>query len=567
MTKAPEIDPWSYYDYKAEMDKERGPYSVPSWMGDNARRVRAYMWLDSLYRTSAREWLDKSVTDYEDLKKSRREYGDPFIIVQTYLSSLLGDDQTIVVPAATEKSPPAGSKELLEKLTQWSTDDKFLQKLIESERNAVKFGDSVIVVEWDDVNERPTLSVWEPGMYFPVLDPRRREEFPRKIHLAYEYEEVDSRGRKSEYLRRITWELVDTKEDDRLDEKTYTHKWNAKPTTFTVLYTDATWDKGEFRGNVYDLSMDKAEFEETNGQEDRDRDLGIDFIPVIHIPNNVAGAEHFGTSVLANVSQLCEDLASTDTDLQASSRITGSPPIGVSGVGIPVDDQGRIAAYGPGSVFQTGEGGMTILDTSNSLDALIKYSDHQLKRLAVNSRIPESLLGRIKPSEVPSGITLTLSFTPHSAAVKEMRLVREDKNGLELKFVTRFFMMNDSSVAFHPANVAYGSFLPADKKEAVDLVRQLYQADAGPLISLETAVRILINAGFPIDDAADEVNRIVENDFESANKMLDATGDVNLVRNRLGLPPLETSTAPPPDTGEGTGSQTEPDQSEAELAL
>jgi uncharacterized UBP type Zn finger protein len=73
---------------------------------------------------------------------------------------------------------------------------------------------------------------------------------------------------------------------------------------------------------------------------------------------------------------------------------------------------------------------------------------------------------------------------------------------------------------------------------------QLMNAKA---ISLVTAVRMLVEAGFPIEDAAKEVDAIVQNDFESAAEMLDATADVNAVRKRLGMEPLAADVLPADD--------------------
>lgn len=79
------------------------------------------------------------------------------------------------------------------------------------------------------------------------------------------------------------------------------------------------------------------------------------------------------------------------------------------------------------------------------------------------------------------------------------------------------------------------------------MVNNLLNKEA-PAISLETAVQMLVNAGFPIEDAVEEVNRIRQNDFSAAEDMLAATGDVNAVRARLGLPPITPPTGEPVPT-------------------
>lgn len=49
-------------------------------------------------------------------------------------------------------------------------------------------------------------------------------------------------------------------------------------------------------------------------------------------------------------------------------------------------------------------------------------------------------------------------------------------------------------------------------------------------------MRVLMDAGYPIEDAAEEVRRIQARSFDAAARLADATGDNGLVRDYLGLP-------------------------------
>lgn len=545
------IDPYTYLSYKKGFDSDdgrnTGSWVAPTWVGDHWRRLMAYKLYESYYRNNGRAW-HQNLTD-ED-RSHRREYGDAGTIVDQVLSSLLGDDQSLVIPEASGDNPDPAAEEQLALLLQWAEDERFDHKMIEAERSAIKLGDAVYVLGWNEEKQRPVLRVWDPGFYFPVLDAMEDEEFPRTIHIAYEYEvpTPGDKGAAKTYIRRITWELVDTAEDERFDATVeYNHAWNENATTMTVVYSDGSWLRDNLKGDFSDLDPSKATW------RSRDVDLEVDFIPVIHVPNLVAESEHYGTSLLARPLQIIDDLINNDTDLQASSATTGSPPIAVSGVGLPRDRDGKITSYGPGTVWETGDGNATMIDTSRSLDALLKYDDHLLERLAVVSKVPESLLGRVKPNEVPSGIAITLSFTPHASLVKEMRLVRKAKYRLLLKFVTRFYMANDDLVEDFGAQLVFGSFLPADRQETTTVVQSLLNSDP-PAISQETAVRMLMEAGFPIEDAVLEVRRIRENDFKAAGELLDASGDIQAARQRLGLPSL------PPELLENPDVPPEPEQ-------
>lgn len=554
LPNGPIIDNWTYYDYKSTFDAPQTGMA-PSWVSpDHRRRLMAYRMLESYYRNSARTWLDTTTVDQKDIL-NRREYGDSELITETALASLIGNDQSIIVPNSDTPDATQAMVDQFNILQLWAEDERFLQKVLELERTVIRLGDGCYVLGWDAAKGRPRLHVYDPGFYFPVLDESSlgEEEFPRKVHIAYEYEERISGTKTQKYLRRMTWELrpIDYHdefgnpvppddptmvlfENEAIDEfgmLTRLYPWNFIPTTESCFYTDATWLLGSSTGNTL---VDDLDIEQAMIAADQ-VDLMLDFIPVVHIPCTVSLKEHFGTPVVARVMQLLDDIISTDTDLQASSAITGTPPIAVNGASLPKNEDGTVKSYGPGTLWETGDGNATMIDTSTSLDALLKYTDHLRQLLAVNSRTPESLLGRIKPSEVPSGIALTLSFAPHTALINEMRLVRKDKYATLLKFVCRMFMASGDLLEIFPAELAFGSFLPADRQETSTLVQQLFTAKA---ISLETAIRMLVEAGFPIEDALAEVQLIQSRNFTDANALLDASGDVAVVRDYLGLGPI-----------------------------
>ena len=525
------IDQYSFYDYKPSMRDFNTATSMPGWVPElDKRRLAAYMLLASYVRNNSRSWLPKDL-DEADVD-GRREYGDAGTIVDTIVSSVMGETQKIHVRGAVDEDPAipgAVDQQLI--LEDWAIKEHLMLKVLENERTATQLGDACYVLGWDSVKARPRLRIYDPGFYFPVIDPENDEDFPRTVHVAYEFERLEN-GQTVKYLRRISWSLVNIAEHYGIDpasaEANRVLPWELAPSPETCLMSDGEWRLSEIRNGLVDLSLEVANwkfFEE---------DLGFNFIPVVHMPNTVAEQDHFGTSSLARILQVIDDIVSTDTDLQAASATTGTPPIAISGASVPKDESGRISTYGPGTVLETGDGNATMIDTSNSLNALLELDKHLLSRMSVNGRIPESLLGRVKPNEVPSGIALTLSFTPHSNMVKEMRLVRNVKYTLLLKFVTRMFMLSGMVQEEFDCKLVLGSFLPADKQEASTLVTQLVRGEK-PLISLQTAVEMLIRAGFPIEDAANEIRRIMADDFEGANRLFDATGDVNLVFQRLGL--------------------------------
>ncbi|MFC7896472.1 hypothetical protein [Streptomyces sp. NPDC057381] len=89
--------------------------------------------------------------------------------------------------------------------------------------------------------------------------------------------------------------------------------------------TDAEWDLEEVNrtGTVDALSLRHARFR-TNADGDvlDHLDLEFDFIPLVHVPNTVSSAGHFGQSSPLALAQLLDDIASADTDSQRASAAT-----------------------------------------------------------------------------------------------------------------------------------------------------------------------------------------------------------------------------------------------------
>ncbi|KOG10426.1 hypothetical protein [Streptomyces viridochromogenes] len=214
----------------------------------------------------------------------------------------------------------------------------------------------------------------------------------------------------------------------------------------TCYLTDAEWLLEDLkRGQTLDrLPMDKAAFRvRPDGTELNRLDLVIDFVPVIHLTNTIPDAgEHWGRSVLARVLQGLDELAATDSDSSAASATTGTPIIGLAGARLPVDRLGRPEKLKveAGAVWQLGESGrMDALDTSPQLAELRARVEHLLDRIAANSRITAAGLGTLDAAEVPSGYAFKLALAPLDALVGMMRLAREHKYRLLLKFVQRLY--------------------------------------------------------------------------------------------------------------------------------
>lgn len=513
------LDTWSALDFKTPALPTNSDL-IATWVGDARRRLNAYILLDSYDRNVSRFFmngdLDITVEELHDLRDDRRELGDSRVIVDTTLAALLGNDVTVT----------CDGNEALEKFAQkWAKKARAIRKLFNAEDHAILKGDGVIALFTDTVKKRIDMKVYDPGFYFPVLDGADDLEFPTRVHIAWEFERLRPNPTSSIdttiWIRRKTWDLRDGK----------------------CYYSDGEWLRDDLPLGVdYDtLPKQLAHwYKNAKGEELHDIDTKLDFIPVVHIPNtSVDDDEHFGQSSLATILQIIDEIQATDSDLAKSASIAGFPPLASEGSLATADGQ-TVDSYGPGTVFG---GKLSSLDTSKALDALLKYLDQLLQRLSVNSHLPESAIGRIKPSEVPSGLAFALGFAPLQAMIYKMRLVREEKYPLITKFMIRMHQaagfpglpkFDEEADDFNWPTFTPGSFLPSDIDTTINAVSKMLQTRPRS-ISLETAIQMLINAGLPIEDAAEEVKRIVKNDFDGAEKLQKATGDPREAFKYLGL--------------------------------
>ncbi|GHA51307.1 hypothetical protein GCM10010329_86440 [Streptomyces spiroverticillatus] len=82
-------------------------------------------------------------------------------------------------------------------------------------------------------------------------------------------------------------------------------------------------------------------------------------------------------------------------------------------------------------------------------------------------------------------------------------------------------------------------------------------------MSLETGVRMLMDAGYPVEDVSEEIERIQSRAFDAAARLADATNDAAVVREYLGLPEADPETLAAPLIRE-PGEQPGPDDEEGD---
>lgn len=575
------FDQWTPLSFKAaigQTDRPNISWAAPVWVGDEARRrLTAYKLLQAYLDNASREFMGHMSQEDRD---RHREYGDAALIRDTTLAALLGVEVTVQTDGASDYDPEAdgtpepGAKaafDFQEWAQGWADDERFRLKLMEVERNAVGLGDGVYTLGYSAEKQRVRLRVWDPGFYFPVLDDGNEDDYPRTVHIAWELPpDPDAPGRVQ--IRRLTWRLgpiqpvvsvdggliptVRPGPGDSIDRRgryTRQYKWNDQPSAETCYHSDGVWtiDSADRYGvarlspedGVYETYYDEAAGE---FRQIRDMDLRIDFLPVVHIPNTVALTNHFGQSALSRVLQIVDDLTNADTDMQAAAATSARPVLALEGGTLG----SRVATYAPGEVWEVGGGKLSVVDTTAALPALQGLIDALWRRLSANSRIPESLLGRVSPADVPSGVALALSFGPLSSMIEEMRLARSDKYPILFKFAWRMSVsagLADVPAEYHGTDLEFGPFLPMDRDGVATTAAALLVAQA---ISRKTAVRWLKAAGWDIESVDAEVTDIQATDFAGAGEILDLTGDVEAAIKYLGLQGIVITRPPAPTPGD-----------------
>lgn len=589
------LDLWSNLNHKAAMEDPRRAMLAKSWMGDeNLRRVTAYHLLDSYAENASREFL-RTTDDAE--KRNHREYGDCSVMVERVVAAILGDEVTVAVDGADVEipdapdlpeppdEPPAGAsptdrrvhalqverhtaqveaivdewerawrnqpalQQIQDGLRDWAAVEQLETKLRVGEGKAVGLGDGVFALGWDAEKRRPVLQTYDPRMYFPVLDDVAfRQGFPSRVHLAWE--ETRQRGGSEQvWVRRITYELVLLAEPRRYPWAPDEDAW------WTCTLTDAEWLlQDSTSGWIVDaVAPERAQYRTLPaqgldergtpipGEEIRDLDLMVDFIPLLHVPG-VPTDEHFGRSILSRVLQLFDDLQASDSDLQAAAALAGTPMFGLSGESAVPDD----LEVAPGAIFKLGpHGRMDSLDASASVEALRHVISDLLQRLSVNISVPGEVLGRVDEVGAESGFARLLKLGPFSSLIGVLRLVRTAKYALLLRMVQRMYQAAGEwdPGATVDARLVFGPFLPTDVQQVIEDVVALLGVKA---ITVETALRMLVEAGVSIDDIADEAERLRAQDFAGAVQLLEALGDEDAVYEYLRRQAPERSARPEP---------------------
>ncbi|WP_404974794.1 hypothetical protein [[Kitasatospora] papulosa] len=584
------VDRWGALNYKSafadpaykQPSREVFPHARRSWVPEEDwRRLASYTMFAAYAHNQA--WEIASIQDHTDAS-ARREFGDPAMLVASITSHMLGRQQTITVPGAEDAEPSDGTTatpeavhaaDVQEKLRAWAKAEQFTLRLQQAERKAVREGDTVYLLGLDAAKGRPRLSVIDPGFYFPDLPDNAGDsaDYPDRIHFAWETDADPLTGTKAK-LRRLTYELgpIGTRTvsdsngprpvrvpaydmdgitplmtggdvyNPEAETISRLYPWNDEPSTITCYLTDAEWDLDDIKADqdVHTLDYRFATFLTRSDGEVLDHlDLQLDFIPAIHVPNTIPEDGHWGESSLSPLLQLFDELQGTDTDSSQASATTGAPILGI----VNPDTKGasrrgeqKKIRVQPGMVVEMAQGGnIFAVDTSPQLAELRNKTEELQTRLSLNSRMPAVALGSIDPTKAPSGFAIDLSYGPMEPLLDSMHLPRDGKYSLLFKMVQRLykaFQHPDWTGPVVDVQLMWGTYKPTDKAAVLE---QVSTGVRDGVMSLETGVRLLVEAGYPIDDIGEEITRIQSRQFAAARDLADATGSTDAVGDYLGI--------------------------------
>lgn len=622
------IDQWSSFDHKNDGG------GAPAYVVDerDIRRLGFYRKVRAYIETVAREFLtqgpDEDDDDFADRVDSWREFGDPAVLVARVAAAVIGDgvlvgikgaddaipDQPDISPApiepgsglsaheaqiakevfdvavavwtdnasasierwANQISAVAPLQKMQDYLQDWASSEQFIGKVYENETEyIVPSGSGVYTLGWDAARSRVRLNIHSPEVYFPVLDEAQPGDFPTKVHLAWPFSRANASGEATDYVRRITYELLEVGVEGDGEGLGAAPRYliaaeggDAPVWAHSCVITDGVWPI-DAMGDIYEDDPEGGEYAQINGEgeeglELRQYPIGLDFIPVVHMPNTLASVQHFGRSTLARLAQIFDEIAATDADESLASRWAARPPVALSGMQpgeTSIDlTPGRGVRLGP-------NGRLTTVDMAPSLEKIGERLNRLLKRLSVNAQVPEGLLGRVDAGQVASGVTLTISFTSFEQLIDSMRIARDDRYSLLLKFVQRIAIQNEDpkleGVALvQDAELRFGSFMPQD---LAGLATTMSSLRSSGLLSQETGVAMAQESGVPSKDIGQEVSAIRSVDGATADLITGALENPKYAARYMGVSDFDAGAAdgvdPDGDVTGGPGVGSQDDQS------
>lgn len=484
-----------------------------------------------------------------------REYGDYALIVETSRDAVLGDQISIEVPGSAD-TDNAGAIARQQLLDQWAQRERWASKIFRGETDAAAVGDCVYELRPD--GDRLRLRAHDPESFFPVWLSSEGEF--EEAYLAWEEKNNgqylpksddtltrtrspgrapsgrfesggqrnlrDLRNRDGEVvLYRRHYQLMDLEAARDAGVQVLTGAERSMVCVVTAAWYRIEVGRSAEAATGWDRLQVLAYEQTRDGREINRLDTGFDEVPLFYVPNKEATNQPWGLPEGESILHALLDLRQDHADLKENTFANAFPvlydenPPAAAGPPRPGGVQHRSEEkYQPGRIYNGRKLGVVDLSAGNEL--LLRHEEFLVGKALRNSRTSAILAGVQDAGQVPSGYAMTIAMIPTLSKTVAKRTTRRDKLGMMLKHVLRWHRdwadpadfghtggwpagMWDDDAAFP----SFGSIIPIDKAQVAQIVRDLSMADR---ISDETAVAMLMAAGFPIDDAVAEIERLRE---------------------------------------------------------
>jgi hypothetical protein len=521
----------SLLNYKNEISVLGRPFinaiSIPD---DHWRRQQAYELLSAYYQNYSRDYRyapEAGPTSSENPNDDIFESGDVAWLCERFKSKILGDEISVVIPGPRSlKRIPELTRKIadgdatlqpdLDALTaiqatvaeqqayiqDWFEDNGVALSIDENELLLSYLGDCVYFIEWDRDEARPSIRTYDPGFYFPGL-------FDRSSSLQ---EDVQDR-----VVDRviISWSEPDSESEDGDATMAWRDVFELRRHSDGTLHCWRQYGYYRYASGSTTLLVDYDDAELIEETSDGWNDIGIDFIPIVQIPNIKVQGSDFGMSNTHFLIAVFDSLMNAYTDLRKNAEHLGGGTVIATGEDLAItrdpDTKKPIPIeIEPGTMYFAGRNGsVTLLDTSTMQDALIKTIEKYETLIIRNSQITEIGAGTMAAQQVPSGYALTILAQPLFDKIAPMRLVRQLKYQKLFEMVQKLWGLFGSpeekalfADVMYPVKIQFGKIIPTDEKTNLDELT-LFQG----LTDAETTLYRMKEEGYDIDPESIIQNR------------------------------------------------------------
>jgi hypothetical protein len=523
---------------------------------DHERRLKAYELLEAFYYNYSRDYrfspdsgddsqndtiLESGDASWLCRKIKAKLFGDGMILAMEMpdeikgiksLESLIANstDQTAKTKAQTDLQALTGTRDRLTErekyMLRWWKNNNIFLAIDENETLCSYLGDCAYLVEWvkEIVNGaeigRPGLRTYDPGFIFPFFGCNDKS--------------LEDNATRVQDRVIIAWQEISKEIAD-----------NVGQTQYFVIFRDiyelrigANGVKKCFRKHGYYKYDASAEIDLNNLVDDnllnQDNkvwvDLGIDFMPVVLVPNIAVQGHDFGLSNLHFLIGLIDAIINSDTDLKKNSEKLGGASVFVSGKDIAlardsVTKKPVAISIQPNTIYPLGEGGSaTLLDTSAMQKAILDTKSVLEKKLIRNSNITEIGAGTIDISLASlSTLSIKILLQPLLDMINPMRNQRNCVYSTMFFYVQRLFQtfgtVEERGIFADPLYDFYlkwGKILPDD-----DLAQLQEYALLETLTDTETMLEKMKEDGFNID-----IKKVMERKKQKADQAAQSQMDI-----------------------------------------